>query len=197
MTPSSPPQSAYPIIGGVLHAPYFIFLRGAPMPTNDVLDLLWPPRRSSWQGVLGGRGCKRLPLPCAAPPHGVHVYVGTLAGWYLIADDWSYSLWHREDRQELLNKLAAQWELFALLRPDVDESYEFVHYIQGRRVRERRVESPRYTDRVVTLDFGTPFPCEGADLYEQDGDEIVWTVAGAVGVPRVHNRRALRRYGKR
>ena len=186
----------YPIIAGVLHAPYFIFLRGAVLPTDDeVLDLLARPPTPWWRGRAQPRTVKRLPVPDHLPLREEYVYVGEQAGWYMIADDWAYNLWHREDRPRLLERLAARWEVFALCLPDVDESHEFVHLVGGRRVRERRVDSPHYTDRVVALNFGTPFPCETEALYGRDAEEIVWTVAGAVGVPREHNRSTLRRYG--
>jgi len=185
----------YPIIGVVLHAPYFVFLRGMPLPTDgEVLELLFPPPRSWWRGLLGAPAHERVPVPVDLQLGEEYVYVGEQAGWYMIADDWYYHLWHRRDRKELLQRLAARWELFTLVRPDVDESYEFVHSVGGRRVRERRVESPHYTDRVVTIEHGRPLPCETDDLYGQDGEQIVWTVAAAVGVPRVHDRAALRRY---
>lgn len=61
-------------------------------------------------------------------------------------------------------------------------------------MRERRVDSPHYTDRVVSVEHGRRLPCETDDLYGQDGEAIVWTVAAAVGVPRVHDRATLRRY---
>lgn len=185
----------YPIIGGVLHAPYFVFLRGAPVPTDDeVLHLLFPPRRSWWRSVPGASGHQAVPVAEDVPLGEEYVYVGEQAGWYMIADDWHYHLWHRKDRKELLARLAARWELFALVRPDVDESYEFVHFVGGLRMRERVVASPNYKDRVVTVEHGRPLPCETDELYGQDGDEIVWTVAAAVGVPRVHDRATLRRY---
>ena len=185
----------YPIIGGVLHAPYFVFLRGTPFPTDDeVLELLFPPPRSWWRSVLGAPRHERVPVPEALPLGEEYVYVGEQAGWYMIADDWHYHLWHRRDRKELLQRLAARWELFALVRPDVDESYEFVHFVGGLMMRERRVDSPHYTDRVVSVEYGRPLPCETEDLYGQDGEVIVWTVAAAVGVPRVHDRATLRRH---
>lgn len=180
----------YPIISGVLHAPYFIFLRGSPLPTDlDVLGLLGLHR---WSGL---RNYGRLPLTDDLPG-GDYVYLGEQGGWLLIADDWFYHLWHRKDRPQLLERLAAGRELVALRRPDVDESYEFVHFREGRRVRERRVDSPHYTDRVVAIDVGTPLPCESEVLYARDPDEIVWTVAAELGVPRTHDRATLRRYGR-
>jgi hypothetical protein len=114
----------------------------------------------------------------------------------MIADDWSYHLWYRRDRRKLLARFADHYELFALLRPDVDESYEFVHFVGGRRVRERRVDSPHLRDRVVAIDYGRRFPCETEALYAKDPDDIVWTVAGEAGVPQVHDRATLRRYGR-
>lgn len=81
-------------------------------------------------------------------------------------------------------------------RADVEDGYEFVHFVGGVRVRERRVDSPHCMDRVVSVDFGTPFRCENDALYDKDPDEIVWTVAKEVGVPRTHVRGTLRRYGR-
>lgn len=188
-------NSDYPLIDGVLHAPYFVFLRGAPLPTDDeVLKLLFPTPRSSWQGLLGAPSHERVPIPDDRAPADEHVYIGEQGGWTMIADDWFYHLWHREDRKKLLERLAARWEVFALLLPDVDESYELVHFVEGRRVRERRVDSPHYTDRVVTIEHGQPLPCETEALYRQDGAVIVWTVAAAVGVPQLHDRATLRCY---
>jgi hypothetical protein len=187
----------YPVLGGILHAPYFIFLRGDSLPTDDeVLDHLFPQSRSWWRGRVRSRAHQQLPVPGDLPLGSEYVYVGEEAGWVLIADDWGYHLWHRKDRQDVLERLAARWELFALRRPDVDESYEFVHFVGGRRIRERRVDSPHYPDRVVAKDFGAKFPCENDFLYAKDPDEIVWTVAEEVGVPRTHVRGTLRRYGR-
>jgi hypothetical protein len=150
----------YPIIGGVLHAPYFVFLRGMPFPTDDeVLELLFPPPRSWWRSVLGAPGHERVPVPEDLPLSEEYVYVGEQAGWYMIADDWHYHLWHRKDRKELLQRLAARWELFALVRPDVDESYEFVHFVGGLRMRERRVVTANENRPTSAHENGTTSPC--------------------------------------
>ncbi|MCB9762051.1 MAG: hypothetical protein H6741_00245 [Alphaproteobacteria bacterium] len=171
-----------PLTHGTLHAPYFLFLRGDP-PLED-RDLL---RRLDMK--------EPQPHPLGAHPgKGSWVYLGEQGDWFMIADDWFYTFWHRADRRQVLEALARRWELFALRWPDVDESYEFTWFRDGALRRERIVDSPHYTDRIVTVDVGEPLPCETPALYEADGAEIVWIVAASLGIPRRHRKDTLRVY---
>ena len=85
-------------------------------------------------------------------------------------------------RIELLAAAGQRWDLFSYSVGDIDESYEIVCYRDGELIRHRRVDSPRYDDRVVSIDIGEPLPAETASLWLEDAVRIGRSLATAQGI---------------
>lgn len=102
-------------------------------------------------------------------------------GWLMLADDWYYTLWHKQSTRPAIGSIGASHEVFAYSVGEGDRSFDFVHYQNGKLARAYVVESPNYSDRIVVENIGTPLPGETA-LLREDGDNIGIQLAETLGI---------------
>ncbi len=68
--------------------------------------------------------------------------------------------------------LARDYELYVCSVGDCDLSYAFEYHKAGQLRRKRVVESPRFSDQIVTVDLGTPLVAE-AEIWDCDMDDAL------------------------
>ncbi|MEC5125820.1 hypothetical protein VSU19_03600 [Verrucomicrobiales bacterium BCK34] len=109
--------------------------------------------------------------------------VGRAPGWVSFLDDGFYSLYNSHDRLALgIERLANQFEVLRIAVGDADNSYEFYHYRDGRRVRAFSFDDWGPNSKGVVLDEGTKFDSETS--FESDGDptENVLKIPEEIGI---------------
>jgi len=165
--------------GGSLHAPFFIFIKCAGAYSDA--DLL---RR------FGLSGYQRVSAP---PDSGPYVCLTEDGQWMHIADDWSYTLWHRPSTWETLAETAKNHDVFACSTGDCDYSWQFVYYRHGRLLRKYVVDDPHYRKGgIVVEDFGIPLEAEESATQLSDESEIVLTIAASLGIDVNHRAKEIR-----
>src|SRR5687768_2423805 len=107
-------MTAHQIIGGILHAPFFIFIEGGQRYSDkqllELLDL---------------RGYQ----PCEAPSiHSRSLAITEDARWTHIADDWFYTLWHSRTIRARIAELGQTHEIFTCSVGDSDHSFNFEYF---------------------------------------------------------------------
>lgn len=164
---------------GLLHSPFVIALRNRSVGDRELLEWL---------------GCADYEPQPPSPTTRHQLYLSEDAEWILVADNWSYGLFFRCG-EDLLARGARWGELFAFCVGDADESYSFSHYVDGSRRRAYAVDSPHWSDRIVSLDEGTPLQAESDSLRMEEAMLIVWTLAASLGIETDHRRKTFRCYG--
>lgn len=168
------------LVGGRLHAPYFIFLRGEGRYSDaDLLRLF---------GLSAYR-------PTESPDrHGRYAILADDGRWTMLADDWRYTLWHMPSTRPSLEALAKNCDVFAGSVGDCDRSFDFVFYSGGRLSRRYAVADPDFRGGGVVEDSGTPLPGEAAAFREKDELALVLGVAAALGIRTDYAEQDLRVY---
>lgn len=159
----------YPYIRGRLHSPHFIYLNDPTMRYRKVLKQLGIPH------------AVRLPQRVSGLlVYGV--YVTRCDHWIHVAEGWDYTLWHREDRFDLLQWISLTCDVFTFSVGESDASYDFALFQGGSVRRLQEVRSPRYSDRVLHRSIGDPLPCESEALWQSDGSAIGFRIAQSLGI---------------
>ena len=168
------------IVGGRLHAPYFIFLRCAGRYSD--LELL------QWFGLADYQQTKGM------PEFGRYAILGAVGEWSLVADDWHYTLWHRPLTGLVLAALGETCDVFACSVGDCDRSFDFIYYRDGRLVRRYVVADPHFQGGIVAEDVGEPLPGEAAALRQSGEVEIVLGIARSLRIKTEYSDQDLRVY---
>lgn len=145
---SAPPESSRLIVrDGILHSPYFIFVKSQPLLSDEAL--------------LAHFGLSDFRRMNVAARNSRYVVVADAGDWKMLADSWLYHLWNRSNKFERLAALARTHDrVFACSCGDCDHSYDFCFYQAGTLIRRLVIESPGYDDRVVVESVGEPFDAE-------------------------------------
>ena len=177
-----PPEVA----NGVLHAPFFIFIKDV----GDYSDqqLLELTGASDYQplGVID---------PSQVLSYRYICFLRDDAGWTHVIDDWWYSLWHQKCLRGNLVGASEKHTIFACSVGDCDESYGFQLYQAGQIVRDYEVQSPGYSDRIVSVDDGALLDGEEhVDKCKDDGLDIVLAIARSQGIDLNHEAKKIHTY---
>jgi hypothetical protein len=167
-------------IGGHLHAPYFIFVRGEGRYSDaELLRLL---------------GLSAYRLTKSPQGLGRHAILAVDGPWTMIADDWFYTLWHMPSTRPALHELGQSCDVFAASVGECDHSFDFVYYCGGRPVRRYVVADPDFRGGSVVENTGEPLPGEAAAFRESDELRIVLGVAASLGIRTGYTARDIRVY---
>jgi hypothetical protein len=170
------------ITGDHIHAPYFIFIDGGTVYSDEeAMELL---------GIEGFAASARL--ECSN--HVLHI---TDDGrWLHVVDDWFYTQWHSRTIRDRIAKLATRHDIFTCSVGDTDHSFDFEYFMGGVLVRRYVVEDRNRDGGVVTEDFGSPLPGEAAAFEHSDEVSRVLEVARSVGVVIDHRPERIRSFSK-
>ena len=168
---------------GELHAPFIIFFRSAELTTDDeVLDRLQ---------LRGYRGTELHEQVTGEP----WVIIGELNDYTIVADDWSYTLWHAERIGGVVTEFALNTsELFCYRLPDVDHTFDFDHFRNGKLERSYHLDPDGWTNPPILTTTGTPLPFETEDLAAEDSMDRPRKVASRLGFDLNGVDCAFRRY---
>ena len=167
--------------GGSLYASYFIFIKCAGAYSDADMLLRF-----------GLTDYQRVPAPLDFGPY---VCLMEDSEWTHIADDWSYTLWHRPSTWETIAEIAKDHDVFACSIGDCDYSWQFVYYRHGRLLRKYVVDDPHYQKGgMLVEDFGIPL--EGETEAKKQTDELgtVLTIAASLGIDVAHRTKEIRVY---
>jgi len=164
---------------GQLHSPFFVFLR--------------EPHGYSDQKLLAKFGLDDYRLAANVNSYGRHAIIANAGGWTMLADDGYYTLWHMKSTRRAIQKLARHHDLYTCSEGDCDRSFDFAFYANGQLLREYAVQSPRFTDRTISKDYGIPLPGE-AELLRNNGCNIGIELAAGLGIKNRFELNDLRIY---
>ena len=167
-------------VEGELHAPYFMFLRCAGRHSDA--DLLRRFELTSYRPTK------------SAPRLGRYAILADDGEWTMIADDWYYTLWHKQSTRPALAALAETCDVFACSVGDCDRSFDFVYYRDARLVRKYVVADPDFRGGSVVENVGEPLPDESAAFGQTDEVRIVLCVAASLGIKTDYSERDIRVY---
>ena len=170
------------IYSGRIHAPYFIFIEGGMVYSDEqVMRLL---------GIKGFVPSSNLAYP------GRFLHITDDGRWLHVVDDWFYTQWHSRKIRLNIAKLASKHDIFTCSVGDSDHSFDFEYYKGGLLVRRYVVEDPKYLRGTVVVDFGSPLQGESAAFENLDELEKVLGVARSVGVIIDHKPEKTRSFTK-
>lgn len=158
---------------GELHAPYFVFFR-SPIPTCDreLLDSLGL-REHKPQDIENPGAVKHRP----------YSIVGNTKDWTVISDDWSYNIWHSENRDKIVTKFASgfEYEVFSYRVPDVDDTFEFHYWQEGRLIRSYSLFQKNLSHPPSLTESGSPFSFETETLCNGSATKQIQLIAKNLG----------------
>ncbi len=169
------------IIDGRLHSPHFVCVRDDQvLGDGRLLDVFGI---SSFQRLIGKK------------PLGHYAVIFDAEDWTVVADSWYYNLWHSPRKRSAVEVLARDYELYVCSVGDCDLSYAFEYHKAGQLRRKRVVESPRFSDQIVTVDLGTPLVAE-AEIWDCDFDDAlrIQLLGESLGIPLTVSDAQLRTY---
>jgi hypothetical protein len=153
---------------GILHSPYFIFMRCA--GTYSDADLLHK------FGLTNYTRTRKVP---GFGPYTLIAHDGT---WTMLADDWRYTLWHMESTRPAIATLAKSFETYACSVGDCDRSFDFIYYHEGRLVRKYVVTDPDFRGGRVVENVGHALPGESDAFQHKYESRIVLAIATSLGI---------------
>eukprot|EP00913_Durusdinium_trenchii_P035227 g32957.t1 len=128
-------------------------------------------------------------------PEGHYVVLIDAGDWTVVADSWSYNLWHSPETRIAIDVLARDYDLYVCSVGDCDLSYAFEYHKNGALRRKHVVESPAFNDQIVTADLGEPLQGEG-DIWDRDIDDAfrIQLLGESLGIPMIVSYSQLRTY---
>ena len=154
---------------GEVHSPFFLFIRHSPNPSDqDILDAL-------------GLDAYGLIEPDDIH-HRPHLVIGHTDNWTVVADDYSYTLWHSERTTHAIATYAARVEGAFICRwPDVDETFAFSVWRRGECVRSFDLVKPGWSEPVTLEESGQKLEIETEELASQSAEDRLKTISGELG----------------
>ena len=167
------------IIKGYLHAPFFIFFGREPQLTDE--QILAHFALATHQ--------RRDPLP----PSCTYAVIADLGDWTMLADDWLYQLWHLPTTRPAIESLGKGRPVFAWSIGDIDDSFEFSLYQDGKLTRHYSVDH----NQVVNIDVGERLLYETELLASDLGlDTKMWRLTENAGIDIAVKLDRIRIYSK-
>ncbi len=180
LTPPVKRESPFDIFNGVIHSPFFIFIRCARTYSDNKL-----------LRMLGLKGYTPEEFRSLGQ---TIVLITEDENWVHIADDWSYTLYYMSKLRDAIDRIAEKHEVYTCSVGDTDSSYDFTYHCDGKLVRKYVVEDPHYRGGEVKEDFGIPIPGEAKAMQLECEWTRVMTIAASLGIDLWHQRDRVRIY---
>jgi len=116
------------------------------------------------------------------------IYLFRDGEWVHIMDNFYYTHWHSTQFQSCINDLGKNYEVFSCRLKDVDESYDFSYYRNGKLVRQYITESPNYSDIEIKVNLGEQLQSELQLKGKSKNVDIPIIVANSLGIKLAQNR---------
>ena len=177
---------AYPLMApGLLHSYHVVFVRlRGKMSDQEVLRAM---------GLVGLKVLDPVEQIQLVGPG--HVFLARSSGWLHVAGDWMQTLDRALGDRQVLRDLSVSADVVELIIGDCDQSYKYSVWKDGELRRRRVVESPGFTDRVLTEDVGELLPNESPELLENAGGKVQAKVLEWLGIEVLRLPGEVLRYG--
>ncbi len=172
------PHKYYPFLNWgflQLHTPFMIYIRSY----NTLSD-------QDFMKLFGLQDYHKVSPPLSSV--GSHVVFANDSEWTHIADDVRYTLWHSPKTAEAIAELSASYDVFRNSIGDIDDSFEFEYYQDGKLVRKFIFEHNVFKGtEIVTEDTGTKLLGEPETIssLKSSAEKMFPTITQALGIVRV------------
>ena len=119
--------------------------------------------------------------------------------WTHIADDLGYTLWHSPRTSEVIAELGKSYDIFRNSIGDIDDSFEFEYYRNGKLARKFDYEHNVFKGtRSITAEVGSKIIAEPNTFEELHtaAEKMFPEITKALGIVRVTDPTQLRYYAK-
>lgn len=96
------------------------------------------------------------------------IYIYRDKGWVHLMDNFYYTQWHSKNFKNGIKELSNKYEIFTCRLEDVDDSYDFNYYKDGKLIREFESFSPNFSDVIIEKNIGRPLRGEVDFLNSND-----------------------------
>lgn len=126
-----------------------------------------------------------------------YLFLTQVENWTHLMDDWMYTLWHDTNFKDNVTKLSEHFDIFCCSVGDVDDSFDFKYFENGKLKREYIVEDPKFRGGEVTKNFGIPFIGEEIALNKKKEPlDKVLSIAQLVGINTKHQLGKIKCYAR-
>ena len=158
------------VIRNIPHSPYFIFIKGISNKTDETILQLFGFQEIEQVSIQQDRNDKNC------------IYFYKDGDWVHLMDNYYYTHWHLKDFNSRIYELGKEYEIFTCRLKDVDESYDFIYFKNGKLKREYLSYSPDYTEIIVTADYGDKLAGESVPSSFQNDYDRPLLIAKGVGI---------------
>jgi len=177
----------YPFLKwGFLHTPFMIYIRSY----NTLSD-------EDFMKLFGLRDYHKASPPLSSL--GSHVVFANDTEWTHIADDSRYTLWQSPKTAQAVEELSRSYDVFRNSIGDIDDSFEFEYYQDGKLVRKFVFEHNVFKKtEIITVDIGTKLVGEPATLddLKSSSEKMFPLITQSLGIARVIDPLQNRFYSK-
>lgn len=177
----------YPFLKwGFLHTPFMLYIRSR----NELSD-------KDFLKLFGLHDYHKTFPPL--PNLGSHVVFANDTEWTHIADNYGYMLWHNPKTAEAIEELSKCYDVFGNFIGELDDSFRFEYYQNGKLVRKFVFEHDVFKGRqMVTIDEGNRLIGEPVELInlKASAEKMFPTITQALGIVRVIDPLQNRYYSK-
>ncbi len=114
--------------------------------------------------------------------------------WIHLMDNFFYNLWTSKPFRTNLAKIGLQYELYFCSIGDIDASFDFTYYKNGKKVREYIIKDPHFTNGILVKNQGAPLPKEASCLNQEDTLSKVLELAKSLGIKLHHEPQNIQFY---
>ena len=160
---------------GDLHTPFMIYIRSR----NGLSD-------KDFLKLFGLNDYHKVAPPLS--PLGSHVVFANDNEWTHIADDYRYTLWYSPKTAEAIEELSKIYDVFRNSIGDIDDSFEFEYYQNGKLIRKYSFEDDVFKGvKRVIVNKGTRLIGEPETLDDliSSAQKMFPTITQALGIVRV------------
>ena len=156
------------VYDGVLHSPYFVFIRDWNYGESEMLSRLGISQDYKESSKLNWRDHYFCMLQRDS--------------WTVIADSWYYDLWHSLEFLDSIRKIARDHELLLLMVGDSDNSFEIEYHKEGVLKRQFIFDQVE-TAGTQLCDYGEPFEAESKIHLGGDPLKVLFSLPDELNIP--------------
>jgi len=176
------------LTNGILDSPFYIFIKSAINLTDEEIlkslgleEFTEMEKTKIQNGYIEGMDI---------------LYITRVGEWLHIIDGCSY-LWIDKQIRKNLEILGKSFEVIYSSIGDVDMSFEFVYYKDGKLRRKYILEDPNYSkyQLIIKENFGIPLDGEQDSLDNEDNWGKMINLVKSIGIPLNHKKEEIKCYG--